>query len=214
VYALGCVLYFLLCARPPFAGRDVRATLLAHIGLDPEAPSCVLRRVVPRPIERVVMRCLQKDPAARYTDGAELATALSEAVEQSRYASRGERSEATIVLELPDLPPQRIQVPMDGVGPGPGGAPVRSGRAPERLYVPALEPETSAFFEAPTLRVVDREPDEAYPTQEDFPSIRASPSRGSCETGAGPGPTARPRRPTVRAGNGGRRGAGGPHRGS
>ena len=76
VYALGAVLYFLLAARPPFEGSSALA--LAHATLFTPASSPSARRVAPLPadLEAVVMRCLEKDPAARFASARELAHAL------------------------------------------------------------------------------------------------------------------------------------------
>jgi serine/threonine-protein kinase len=84
VYALGCVLYYLLCGRAPFAGRSVRATLLAHLGLRPDPPSIVRGRPVPERVERILMKCLRKDPRQRFDSARELLDALTRCV----YAKR------------------------------------------------------------------------------------------------------------------------------
>ena len=75
VYALGAVLYFCLCGRPPFEADDPIAVLLAHIQDEPRPPS-EWRPSIPDAVDEVVMRCLEKDRARRYASGAELASAL------------------------------------------------------------------------------------------------------------------------------------------
>jgi len=77
VYALGAVLYFLLAGRPPFDTTDPRALLAAHVSALPPAPSARLGRPLPSSLEAVVMRCLSKNPEARYASAAELAAALA-----------------------------------------------------------------------------------------------------------------------------------------
>jgi class 3 adenylate cyclase/tetratricopeptide (TPR) repeat protein len=75
VFSTGVVLYELLTGQRPFSGPDVRTLAAAIAGAEPMAPS-ELVDTVPRGFERVVMRCLRKDPAARYQSAAELLGAL------------------------------------------------------------------------------------------------------------------------------------------
>ncbi len=77
VYGLGSGLYFLLCGRPPFEADTSRALFFAHVNERVARPSRILGRQLPDDVELVVMRALEKDPALRYSSGAELALALS-----------------------------------------------------------------------------------------------------------------------------------------
>jgi len=72
VYALGVVLFECLTGRRPFDADSPIATALAHIQQD--APP--LPETVPSALAAVVDKCLAKDPAARFADGAQLADAL------------------------------------------------------------------------------------------------------------------------------------------
>jgi tRNA A-37 threonylcarbamoyl transferase component Bud32 len=78
VYALGAVVYFMLTCRPPFERRDEGAlgVLLAHVHHPPEPPSVRMGAQIPADLEAIVMRCLEKMPAARYPDATALAAAL------------------------------------------------------------------------------------------------------------------------------------------
>ncbi|MEM9194719.1 MAG: serine/threonine-protein kinase [Myxococcota bacterium] len=76
VFALGTVLYRLICGATPFGGGDMRAQLIANLEQTPPRPSYKLGRTVPPLVEAVVMRCLEKNPDARYRDGGALAVAL------------------------------------------------------------------------------------------------------------------------------------------
>ncbi|MFI8993367.1 serine/threonine-protein kinase [Streptomyces sp. NPDC053542] len=75
VYALGCVLYEMLCGRPPYATDDVPAVVMyQHVGAAPVPPR-QHRAEVPAAVEELVLRMLAKDPAARPT-AAEAARSL------------------------------------------------------------------------------------------------------------------------------------------
>ena len=76
IYSLGAVAYFLLTGQPPFAGRSVMNTLAAHLYEKPE-PFSVRRPDVPADLEAVVLRCLAKEPQARFPDVKSLDRALA-----------------------------------------------------------------------------------------------------------------------------------------
>ncbi|GAA0942340.1 protein kinase domain-containing protein [Nonomuraea longicatena] len=67
LYALGCVLYELLCSRPPFTGEPDELAAL-HRGADPEPPTAH-RPAIPAELEELILSMLDKDPAARPRSG-------------------------------------------------------------------------------------------------------------------------------------------------
>jgi serine/threonine-protein kinase len=75
IYSLGAVAYFLLTGRPPFVRPTAVQTLAAHID---ESPAALSREAdVPADLEAVVLRCLEKDAAARFPDAESLERALA-----------------------------------------------------------------------------------------------------------------------------------------
>jgi serine/threonine protein kinase len=75
IYSLGVVLFELLTARPPFVATSALALAMMHKAEEPPPPRS-LRSDVPGWIERVVLRCLQKDPDKRFAKADELAAEL------------------------------------------------------------------------------------------------------------------------------------------
>jgi serine/threonine protein kinase/putative intracellular protease/amidase len=76
IYALGCVLYFLLTGRPPFPhlGSAIEK-MLAQVQDEPE-PVRHLRPEVPEELAQVVAKMMAKDPASRFDTPAEVAAAV------------------------------------------------------------------------------------------------------------------------------------------
>jgi serine/threonine-protein kinase len=76
LYALGAVAYALLTGRPPFGGRTPLEAIAAH-AREAVAPPSRHVPTIPADLEAVVLRCLAKDPAARFPDARALGAALA-----------------------------------------------------------------------------------------------------------------------------------------
>jgi serine/threonine-protein kinase len=77
LYWLGAVAYYLLTGRPPFEREGGIAVLIAH-ARDPVLPPSRVRPGIPEDLERAILQCLAKDPAARFADAGSLGRALGE----------------------------------------------------------------------------------------------------------------------------------------
>ncbi|HEX2061590.1 MAG TPA: protein kinase, partial [Thermoanaerobaculia bacterium] len=75
VYSMGVLIYEMLVGRRPFESSSLTGVLTAHI-MEKAVPPIELRPEVSREVNAIVMRCLEKNPAARYADAGELLSDL------------------------------------------------------------------------------------------------------------------------------------------
>ncbi|MCE9563949.1 MAG: protein kinase [Planctomycetes bacterium] len=76
IHALGVILYELFVGRPPFQGESLMNTLEQVRTLEPVPPRR-LRPTLPRDLETVCLKCLEKEPGRRYSTAAALADDLA-----------------------------------------------------------------------------------------------------------------------------------------
>ena len=76
VYSLGCLLFEMLAARPPYTGPTAQA-IITHAFTDPVPALRAFRDAVPEWVEQAVVKALAKDPADRYATAAQFSQALS-----------------------------------------------------------------------------------------------------------------------------------------
>ena len=104
IWSLGAVLYEMIAGRPPFKG-EYESAVLYSIAHESAEPITSIRSGVPLELERIIDKCLAKDPAERYQTAADFSADLlrlkreisegagkpSAGAAPSRRASRGRR---------------------------------------------------------------------------------------------------------------------------
>jgi tetratricopeptide (TPR) repeat protein len=95
VYALGAILYHALTGRPPFQAPTALETLALVREAAPVPPRQLLPSL-PRDLETVVMKCLERSPARRYATADDLADDLRRWLDghpiRARYVSNAEHA--------------------------------------------------------------------------------------------------------------------------
>jgi Tol biopolymer transport system component/tRNA A-37 threonylcarbamoyl transferase component Bud32 len=81
IFSFGAVLYEMITGRRAFAGDSKLSTLASVLHNDPK-PLGQTVDGVPREVERIIMRCLRKDPERRWQSMADLKVALEDALEE------------------------------------------------------------------------------------------------------------------------------------
>jgi serine/threonine protein kinase len=78
LYALGCILFEMVCGRPPFVAEGGGEVMAQHIYAPVPAPSSIAP-VTPS-LEQFLLRALAKDPSHRFQSSEEMSAALQMAV--------------------------------------------------------------------------------------------------------------------------------------
>lgn len=76
IYSFGVILYEIFCGRLPFQGKNLVSMALNHISAKPVRPGEVNPKI-PADLEKIIVRCLEKNPAKRYQNATSLIQELS-----------------------------------------------------------------------------------------------------------------------------------------
>lgn len=76
LFSLGGLLYECIAGKPPFFGKST-ADICAKVLRDDPPPPSSLNRDIPKELDRVALKCLAKEPDARYQTADDVVTALA-----------------------------------------------------------------------------------------------------------------------------------------
>src|SRR6516225_5640462 len=93
IFALGTVIYDMATGKPAFAGKSSASLIAAILSSEP-APMANLQPMTPPALERLVRKCLAKDPDERWQSASDLTSDLNWIIETGSQA--GEARSATV----------------------------------------------------------------------------------------------------------------------
>lgn len=91
IYQAGTVFYELVTGKPPFGGESLIEISNSIVKDIPELPSSINPEA--KPVDTIIIRCIQKDPSKRYQSAEELQKALAQYLKQECKRSFKESSE-------------------------------------------------------------------------------------------------------------------------
>ena len=99
LYGVGCVAYWLVTGQRVFIGETPMAEAFHHIQSKPIPPSERIQTAIPEAFEKVILACLEKDPADRPQSASQLGALLVESLPDADWTP--EKAEAWWRLHLP-----------------------------------------------------------------------------------------------------------------
>jgi serine/threonine-protein kinase len=78
----------LLTGHPPFTDTSPLAIIASHLHTQPEPPSDFAEDPVPEQLDRIVLRCLEKQPADRFQTARDLLEALESVPFEMRWTAQ------------------------------------------------------------------------------------------------------------------------------
>lgn len=131
VYSLGVVLFEMLTGHPPFGASSVMGMALKHLREPVPAPS-TSRPDLPPWVDRIVLKCMEKEPSRRFTS----AEALAEELRRPRTGgvSRPRKLPSGDSVVLADSGVSEWALVLASPGEKPGWTPSMALRFDDRLY--------------------------------------------------------------------------------
>jgi serine/threonine-protein kinase len=128
IYALGVLLFQMLCGQVPFDGQSMGEILIKQVMHAPPSPRGINPHIPPA-VEQIILRCLAKSPDARFPTMATVGQAL---LDPDRYLASSppvmpaaipsaSAQARTLFLDNPGAPPPGVAAP-----PGPANLPLRA----------------------------------------------------------------------------------------
>ncbi len=112
VYSLGIMLYEICAGTPPFQGNNPATVMMQHINTIPTLPA-LINPGLPAALTTIIMRCIAKDPWARFPTVASLVEALAQSTGQAEAepSHSTATSTATASASQPDYAAKSMDMP-------------------------------------------------------------------------------------------------------
>lgn len=138
IYSLGIILYEICAGTPPFLGNNPAPIMMQHINTIPTLPT-LINPGLPAALTTIIMRCIAKDPWARFPTVSSLLEALAQAVGPEEKVP----SNISIPVNVgqPDYSPKDMDLPTVITGQPPLQAGAISG-----AFTPSLPGVSGASF--------------------------------------------------------------------
>ena len=91
LYSLGATAYYILTGNPLFPNRKFTEVIVAHTNAAVIPPSRLVPQI-PRDVEAVILKCLEKNPADRFQTAEELEQALSKCQSADQWTQQNAKS--------------------------------------------------------------------------------------------------------------------------
>ena len=106
IYAYGLILYEMATGEVPFAGDSTLGVMYQRIKEKPKSPK-LANPSLPNWLVRIIMRCLEKDPAARYQNAYEILADLQGSQSSSGLSRSKSHSGSTVQIQVPQFANRR-----------------------------------------------------------------------------------------------------------
>jgi len=106
LYAFGLILYEMVTGDVPFTGESTLRVMYQRLQERPKSPK-LLNPALPSWLDRVIMRCLERDPADRYQNAYDILADLQGAQSTSGVSRSGSRSGVSVQIQLPQFTSRR-----------------------------------------------------------------------------------------------------------
>lgn len=157
IYSLGVILYEICAGVQPFQGESAPAIMAQHINTMPTPPDLINPNIPPA-LTHVILRCLAKDPAARFSNASIIVASVAEAFDIPIPAELGLSTYPQDVMNGPTSPSPRPGSLMPGMIPTPPSMPIST---PDQLPQhaspsnPQLPVVSGGGQVAPTVTVIN-----------------------------------------------------------
>ena len=157
VYALGIILFEMLCGGPPFISEGFGDIIIMHVMKEPENPQ-LKNPAIPDNVSAAILRALAKSPADRFQSMLEFQAALRAHAPSRVTPIHGVSAGYDVDLgglgwQTPTLAATPAPVPFrpGSVPPRPGSVPPRPGSTPPS-YIPTLVEQAAPTKQTTTFR--------------------------------------------------------------